>query len=137
MSLQDRQPSPGIPSTALIAQRANNRLGAVYSALHSFWIARQAAFNSSGGTGARHDAYSVLLHHHLAERTSIINDFLRTPDELLQELLPHCATGNNDFEASLMLAQRLMEDHWSPERSAQSAITKNYYILILKAVFRF
>jgi hypothetical protein len=83
----DRQPPRGTPRTAMIAARANNRLGAVYSALHSFWMARQAAINNSGGAGGRRDAYSVLLHHHLPTLTSIVNDFTRSPDQLLQELL--------------------------------------------------
>jgi hypothetical protein len=83
-------------------------------------VARQAAINKSGAAGARRDAYSVLLHHHLATPTSIINDFARTPDQLLQELLPHGAQGDNDFEAALALAQSLMETHWSTERSVSN-----------------
>jgi hypothetical protein len=130
MSSRDRRPSPGIPSTPKIVARSDNRLGAVYSALHSFWMARQAAINSSGGGGVRRDAYSVLLHHHLAEPTSIINDFNRTPDQLLDELLPHPACGDNDFEAALMLAQNMMETHWSTERSA--CVYKAAHDLILK-----
>jgi hypothetical protein len=116
----DRRPSPGSPSTRLIIPRSDNRLGAVYSALHSFWVARQAAVDRSGAAGARRDAYSVLLHHHLATRTSITNDFTRSPDQLLQELLPHGAVGGNDFEAALELAQSLMETHWSTERSVRA-----------------
>jgi hypothetical protein len=118
MTRTDRTPVPGTPSTAIIAARSNNRLGAVYSALYSFWMARQAAIVHSGGTAPRRDAYSVLLHHGYAQRTSIINDFARTPDQLLQELLPYTADGDNDFEAALTLAQSMMETHWSTERSA-------------------
>jgi hypothetical protein len=118
MSSADRTPSPGTPSTTMITPSSNNRLGAVYAALHSFWMARQATIHHSGGTDARRDAYSVLLYHHLAMPTSIINDFTRTPDQLLQELLPHTACGGTDFETALMLAQSMMETHWSTERSA-------------------
>jgi hypothetical protein len=115
----DRQPTPGTPSNAMITARSNNRLGAVYSALHSFWIARQAAINNIGGAGARRDAYSVLLYHESAALTSIVNDFTLTPDKLLQELLPHTAGGGTDFTAGLVLAQTTMETHWSTERLAQ------------------
>ena len=130
MSSADRTPSPGTPSTTFIAPILNNRLGAVYAALHSFWMARQATIGHSGGTDTRRDAYSVLLYHALATPTSIINDFTRTPDQLLQELLPHTACGDNDFEAALMLAQSMMETHWSTERSAQcggNAVALTYF----------
>jgi hypothetical protein len=116
MSATDRRPSPGIPTTAMIAARSNNRLGAVYSALHSFWAARQAAINSSGGTSARGDAYSVLFHHSYATPTSITNDFIRTSDQLLQELLLHSASGGTNFRAALVLAQDVMETHWNTDR---------------------
>jgi hypothetical protein len=118
MTTRDRRPAPGTPSTGIIAATANNRLGAVYSALHSFWIARQAAINNSGGAGGRRDAYSVLLYHQEAISTSITNDFTRTPDELLQELLPHRGARGTNFEAALEQAQTIMETHWSTERSA-------------------
>jgi hypothetical protein len=119
MSSADRTPSPGTPSTTFIAPILNNRLGAVYAALHSFWMARQATIGHSGGTDTRRDAYSVLLYHALATPTSIINDFTRTPDQLLQELLLHTTRRGTNFKAALMLAQSMMETHWSTERSAQ------------------
>jgi hypothetical protein len=119
MSSADRRPLPGTPSTTMIARSSNNRLGAVYAALHSFWMARQAMISNSGGTVARRDAYSVLLYCDLAMPTPIINDFTRTPDQLLQELLPHTASGGTNFVAALRLAQLMMETHWSTERSAQ------------------
>jgi hypothetical protein len=103
----------------MISARSNNRVGAVYSALHSFWMARQTAFNNTGGTGARRDAYSVLLFNESPLRTSIINDFHRAPDQLLQELLNHEAEGGTNFDAALKQAQALMEQYWSTERSAR------------------
>jgi hypothetical protein len=118
MSSSDRRPPRGIPSTAMISARANNRVGAVYSALHSFWMARQTAFNNTGGT-ARRDAYTVLLFNKSPLLTSIVNDFHSTPDQLLQELLNHEASGGTDFSTALKQAQLLMERYWSTERSAR------------------
>jgi hypothetical protein len=119
MTREDRKPPPCIPSTAAIVARSNNRLGAVYSALHSFWMAHQAvANNNSNGSGTRRDAYSVLLYHGTAMLTSIINNFNYTPDQLLQELLQYRAERSTNFEAALALAQTTMEAHWSTERSA-------------------
>jgi hypothetical protein len=119
MGDRDRRPSPGIPSTATIAAHSNNRLGAVYSALHSFWMARQTAINNAGGCGARRDAYSVLLYHDHATRTSIINNFSSTPDQLLQELLPRSVRYGTNVEAAVTLAQDMMQTHWNAERSAR------------------
>lgn len=43
MASTDRQPLSDAPVTALIRAHAPNRLGAVYSALYCFWIARHAS----------------------------------------------------------------------------------------------
>jgi hypothetical protein len=43
MASADRQPLSDAPVTALIRAHAPNRLGAVYSALYCFWIARHAS----------------------------------------------------------------------------------------------
>lgn len=43
MACADRQPLSDAPVTARIRAHAPNRLGAVYSALYSFWSARHAA----------------------------------------------------------------------------------------------
>jgi hypothetical protein len=93
--------------------------------LHSFWMAHQAAMNSSR-SGIRWNAYSILLYKSTATQTSIMNDFDHTPDQLLQELLPQTAQGGTDFAAALILAQTTMETRWSTERSvghSDNAIT--------------
>jgi hypothetical protein len=76
----------------MIAARLNNCLGAVYAALYSFRMARQAAINSSW-SGTRRDTYSILLYKSTATQTSIMNDLDHTPDQLLQELLLQMAQG--------------------------------------------
>ena len=43
MSFSDRKPLTEGPAAERIQRRADNRLGAVYSALYSFWSARNAA----------------------------------------------------------------------------------------------
>ncbi len=43
MDFRDRQPLADGPAAERIQERSNNRLGAVYSALYSFWSARHAA----------------------------------------------------------------------------------------------
>lgn len=53
MCSTDRQPLVYGPAAARIRQRANNRLGAVYSALYGFWTARNAAVTAGQGLGTR------------------------------------------------------------------------------------
>jgi hypothetical protein len=117
MSSSDRRPLPGTPATSQIAQRSNNRLGAVYSSLYAFWVSRQAALNAAGAQAAvaRRDAYSVILFdHHMT--TCVQNDFSSTPDQLLDLVLPHEARGGTDYTSALLTAQSVMEGNWSTER---------------------
>lgn len=112
----DRRPLPDAPAADLIQRHADNRLGAVYSALHSFWSARHAAITTSQqGAGARRDAYSVVL---FCEQITnvLINDFTRTPDQLLDTVLPERPSGGTDFSEALGAARAIMEENWSTER---------------------
>ena len=117
MSSTDRGPLAGAPTTNRIRQTANNRLGAVYSALHGFWSARHAAVTGgrSSGVSARRDAYSVILFNHTT--TSILtNDFTKTPDQLLDVMLPVRAGGCTSFSEALRAGGKIMEQNWSTER---------------------
>ncbi|KAH8114632.1 hypothetical protein DFH11DRAFT_1508603 [Phellopilus nigrolimitatus] len=114
MSLGDRAPLPNYPASTRIARVANNRLGAVYSALHSFWSARAAAINQASAA-ARRDAYSAILFTGSALEV-FNNDFSSTPDGLLDKLLNYSADGGTNFNAALTMTQSIMERHWSTER---------------------
>lgn len=118
MSLEDRQPLSHHPAYAPISRAANNRLGAVFSALHTFWSARAAAFNQAAGTGAnRRDAYSVVLFDHTCMEV-VQNDFNRNPDQLLSKILQYTAGGGTDFNRALSAAKQVMQRYWSTERQA-------------------
>ena len=116
MTGTDRRPLPNAPGTNLIQQRCNNRLGAVYSALHSFWMARHAAVTATGSQAARRDAYSVLLFNSTVS-TVIANDFARNPDQLLQGIVGQTAGGGTNYTAALSATETLLRQHWSTERS--------------------
>ena len=116
MSLQDRQPPPGSSGIERIERTANNRLGAVFSALYSFWIERQAAVDRNSLLGrSRKDAYSLIFFNH-EPSTSIENDFTSSPDELLTAALQFNAIGGKDFSSALETAQKVMTSHWCTER---------------------
>lgn len=117
MSSTDRGPLANAPATIQIIQRANNRLGAVYSALYSFWSARHAAVTAGQqNVGARRDAYSIVLFNESA--TSILtNDFASSPDRLLTIVLANQASGGTNFAGALRAGQAVMTQHWSTERS--------------------
>jgi hypothetical protein len=118
MSSDDRLPLDDAPATDRIKQRANNRLGAVYSALYSFWLARHAAVSSGQETTeARRDAYSVIMFNSKTRRV-VTNDVTSSPDELLDVVLNTEAEGGTNFAAALRAGQAVMVDNWDTERSA-------------------
>lgn len=112
MNGSDRRPPSDTPVTNRIVRSHNNRIGAVYSSLYSFWSARHNAIN---GTGNRRDAYSVILFDSTSN-APVTNDFTSTPDELLNLLLPHGARGGTSYDLALREAQTCMNDNWSTER---------------------
>ena len=118
MSYNDLQPLAGAPMTNLIQRSANNRLGAVYSALYSFWSSRHVAVTANRqAVGARRDAYSVILFNKGPTQV-LTNDFTGTPDQLLGIVLRHQASGGTNFTAALQTGQTVMEQNWSTERFA-------------------
>ncbi|KAH7882014.1 hypothetical protein F5I97DRAFT_1939518 [Phlebopus sp. FC_14] len=116
MYCTDRQPLANIPVAAYdkIRARSNNRVGAVLSSLYSFWTARAAA--SAHSRVSRRDAYSIIMHDHATDIVCT-NDFTSTPDQLLDMCLPYGARGDNDFDLVIRVAQNVMEQHWSTERT--------------------
>jgi hypothetical protein len=116
MCQQDRQPLPNAAGTDRITPTANDRLGSVFSALYSFWLARQAAIDRNAQIGGvRRDAYSLIFFNH-EPSTSIENDFTSSPDELLAAALRFEADGGTDFTRALGRTQSIMDAHWSTER---------------------
>ncbi|TFK93593.1 hypothetical protein K466DRAFT_91996 [Polyporus arcularius HHB13444] len=113
-SMDSRNPRPlnDTPTTRLIRRTHDNRLGAVFQSLQSFWDARR---HMVGGDGARRDAYTVILFNNDAT-TAISHDFARTPEQLLSTVLQYRATTGTDFSVALRTAQAAMETHWSTER---------------------
>jgi hypothetical protein len=115
--------------TDQIQQYSNNRLGAVYSALYSFWCARHAATTANGhGIGARRDAYSVILFNE-ATTLALTNDFTSSPDQLLAAMLRYKACGNTNFSEALQTGQAVMTQYWSTERSVRFVDRNLGYLL--------
>ncbi|KAI0692274.1 hypothetical protein BC835DRAFT_1277959 [Cytidiella melzeri] len=113
MAATDRLPLSNTPVTTRLRGRHNNRIGAVYSSLYTFWQARHAALTAGAN---RRDAYSVILFDH-ALYNAVNNDFTSTPDALLDLVLPYGAGGGTEFNMALQAAQRSMSDNWSTERA--------------------
>ena len=116
MGSSDRRPLANSPASSRIVRHSNNRLGAVYSSLDSFWVARHAAVTGGQQAAARRDSYSVILFDH-AIANGVINNFTSSPDQLLEAVLPYRAAGGTDFTAAIKHAQMVMEQNWSTERS--------------------
>lgn len=116
MGESDRRPLANTPATNRITRQSNNRLGAVYSALHGFWSARHVAINAGSQAAlARQDAYSVILFDDTTSNI-VTNNFTSSPDDLLDALLPHQSRGGTNFAAALRAAQTVMEQHFGTQR---------------------
>jgi len=109
MNNDDKKPLENSPVYERIRARMDNRLGAVYSALYSFWSARQAA------VGLKRDANTVILH---AQGTQSVceNDSKRSPSELLDLLLPNGPKGGNCFDVALKAADAAISKWWDDAR---------------------
>ncbi|TFK74975.1 hypothetical protein BDN72DRAFT_832681 [Pluteus cervinus] len=116
----DRQPIRGTPVSDRISRHCPNRLGAVYSALYGFWMSRASATNSrsttSGVQGSRRDSYSLILFDHNMT-TCLANDFSKSPEELIETLLPFKPQGGTNYNDALKTAQQVMTTRWSAERT--------------------
>jgi hypothetical protein len=113
MGKRDSAPLSGTPVTQRIASVANNRLGAVYSALYSFWSARANAIAAAGGI--RGDAYSVIIFNNRTE-PCFENDLNMDAGGLLNIMLRYNANGATDFNQALQLTETIMERHWNASR---------------------
>lgn len=116
MTNSDRRPLADSPATDLIRQYADNRLGAVYSALYCFWSARHAAvMGSQQAAAARRDAYSVVMFDKRSINV-LVNDFTNTPNQLLNIILAVRPSRGTNFTEGLRAARAIMEQNWSTER---------------------
>ena len=114
MSLKDRRPLANKPTTDRIRRSADNRLGAVYSALYGFWSSNHAA-TGRRQTCACRDAYTVILFD--SDATPIlINDIKSTPNQLLDTVLVHQTGSGTDFSGALRAGRAAMEQSWTRER---------------------
>ena len=118
---RDFRPLQNTPATQNICRYNDNRLGAVYSSLHGFWVSRHAALNSVGQNAAvaRRDAYSIVLFDRSPD-TCISNDLARSPDDLLSAIVSQQPGTGTNFTGALTEAQSIMTQHWSNDRYAIS-----------------
>ncbi|KAJ7491893.1 hypothetical protein FB451DRAFT_510870 [Mycena latifolia] len=118
MRASDFRPLPNRPGADLIIQHSNNRLGAVLSSLHAFWISRSSAADPSrrGVICGRKDAYTLIFFDNHTS-TCLENDTTQSPHELLLSALRYSASGGTNFRAALLTAEAAMREHWSDARA--------------------
>ncbi len=114
MNGSDYRPLPNTPVSNRIRSHHNNRLGAAYSAMYTFWKARESAVGSPATN--RRDAYSVILFNE-ATHTVVNNDFTSAPEALINQVLPFGCGGGTDYSLAIRSTQGLMVRNWSAERS--------------------
>lgn len=112
MTSTDFLPLPNRPNADLIIRHSNNRLGAVFSSLHAFWVSRSSALHRVRGTAGRKDAYSVIFFDDSAT-ICLQNDTDSTPEQLLRSMLGYTAGGWTNSVAALATAETVMRNCWS------------------------
>jgi hypothetical protein len=135
MRSNTRTPLPATPVTPSILRHHNDRLGAVYLSLHGFWQSRQTALVNPGqgvncqAPSPRRDSYSVLLFNHSVVK-SFENDFQRTPEILLQNLLQYEANGGTNYENAISETEAVMRRHWNTER----CVSRKSHVMSLELI---
>ncbi|PVF98364.1 hypothetical protein CPB86DRAFT_797339 [Serendipita vermifera] len=115
MSLKDHQPmlKSDVPITQDIAQRANNRFGAVVASLYEFWTSRELEFQIRGTS----DAYTVITFNK-APTVLLSNDMGKNPSQLVELVLDDSNKGGGtNFDEALKTARSQMTAFWSKARS--------------------
>jgi len=87
MGSGDNRPLANSPVTQLIVQKQDNRFGAALSSLYSFCKARDEAVRQGASTGARRDAYSIILFNEQATVRFVSS----SPQSVLFMQIPRCA----------------------------------------------
>ncbi|KIJ12355.1 hypothetical protein PAXINDRAFT_83070 [Paxillus involutus ATCC 200175] len=67
------------------------------------------------GSHTHRDSYSIILHDQVTE-IICVNDLTKSPDELLDLLLPKGPKGGNAFNKALQAAEKVMTQCWADER---------------------
>jgi len=88
--------------TDLIQQSADNRLGAVHSAL-AFGLPAMMPWRRTDKP----------LERGATRGNYVTNDSTSTPDQLLGTVLPHQASGDTNFTVALQTGRNVMEQNWS------------------------
>jgi len=84
---EDNLPLANSPMAQLITQKENNRFGAVLTSLYSFCKARDEAIRQGASTGARRDAYSIILF----DDEATVRSMSPSPRSVLFMHIPRCA----------------------------------------------
>ena len=115
MGLRDFRPLEDAPISQRIQAVADNRLGAIYSALYGFWSARANAIATIGAT--RGDAYSVILSGQCPV-VVLSGDLTMSPDDMLNSVLAYGPSGRLWPSDPLVAVESVMVQHWNVSRYA-------------------
>jgi len=112
MMSNDMRPLMNTPVEALLRNRHNNRLGAVYNAVHQFITVRKGAVQG----GECLDTISLILFNHSSE-VIFANSNLGSFDNYLAMMLQHEPDGGTNFRVALDDAGRLLQQHHDPSKT--------------------
>ncbi|CAG8493935.1 13962_t:CDS:10 [Dentiscutata erythropus] len=121
MNERDRRPLQNTPIYNTLTQTHNNRLGAVYNAVHSFLTTRFTTQNALSTTlntvAASRDTISLVLFDHEVV-VGIENEPLSNHNSFINTMLQYNARGGTDFNKAIQKAGFLIEKHFDPTKTS-------------------
>ncbi|CAJ0875333.1 10269_t:CDS:10 [Entrophospora sp. SA101] len=118
MGFNDRKPLENIRSNIRqkIAQKHNNRLGAVYSAVYSFMETRLTSQRNLTQGAINKDTISLILFNS-STIVPIENQPLSDADKFLGTMVQHNASGGTNFDLAIQKAGFLVDKYYDPTKT--------------------
>ncbi|CAG8727313.1 5341_t:CDS:10, partial [Gigaspora margarita] len=120
MNDRDKKPLQNTPIYNTLIQTHNNRLGAVYNAVHSFLTTRFTSQNAQSTTpntvATSRDTISLILFDHEVV-VGIENEPLTNYNSFVNDMLQYSARGGTDFNKAIQKAGFLIDTHFDPTKT--------------------
>ncbi|GBB87958.1 hypothetical protein RclHR1_14460001 [Rhizophagus clarus] len=112
MGQSDRKPIKNTPIYNRLREKHDNRLGAVYNAVHSFLHTRLQSISNPVAIRVQ-DTVSIILFNNQVI-VPYENQSLTDADAMLNNLLQHSASGGTDYDLAITKAGQLIDTYFDP-----------------------
>ncbi|CAB4409761.1 unnamed protein product [Rhizophagus irregularis] len=115
MTQSDRKPIKNTPIYNRLKEKHNNRLGAVYNAVHSFLHTRLQSTSNLAAARVQ-DTVSIILFNNKVI-VPYENQSLEDADAMLNNLLQYSACGGTDYDIAIANAGQLIDKCFDPKKA--------------------